>query len=283
MADDMRIALEAIARKLSGMHDGDILREGVRMLAHALMEAEVETHVGASPHERTAARTGQRNGYRERAWDTRVGTIDLPVPRVRDGSYAPSLLEPRRRAEQVLSSVVQQAYVAGVSTRRVDNLVRALGMDGISRSQVSRICQGLDDEVRRFRERALEGPYPYVWLDATFVKARQDGRVASLAVLVAIGVTVGGRAPRPWGRGVSGRGPRVVDAVPAEHGRSRALGRSPGHERRARSERSSRTRTGSASRDWRYSWMTPARTCSPIWTSRPTTGARCGRRTRSSS
>ena len=106
MADDMRIALEAIARKLAGMHDGDILREGVRMLAHALMEAEVETHVGAAPHERTATRTGQRNGYRERAWDTRVGTIDLRVPRVRDGSYAPSLLEPRRRAEQALASVV---------------------------------------------------------------------------------------------------------------------------------------------------------------------------------
>ncbi len=101
MADGMRIALEAIARKLAGMHDGDILREGVRMLAHALMEAEVETHVGASPHERTATRTGQRNGYRERAWDTRVGTIDLRVPRVRDGSYAPSLLEPRRRATGV--------------------------------------------------------------------------------------------------------------------------------------------------------------------------------------
>ena len=195
MADDMRIAFEAIARKLAGMHDGDILREGVRMLAHALMEAEVETHVGAAPHERTTTRTGQRNGYRERAWDTRVGTIDLRVPRVRDGSYAPSLLEPRRRAEQALASVVQQAYVSGVSTRRVDDLVRSLGMDGISRSQrsqVSRICQGLDDEVRRFRERTLEGPYPYVWLDATFVKARQDGRVASLAVLVAIGVTAEG-------------------------------------------------------------------------------------------
>ena len=137
MADDMRIALEAIARKLAGMHDGDILREGVRMLAHALMEAEVETHVGAAPHERTTTRTGQRNGYRERAWDTRVGTIDLRVPRVRDGSYAPSLLEPRRRAEQALASVVQQAYVSGVSTRRVDDLVRSLGMDGISRSQRS--------------------------------------------------------------------------------------------------------------------------------------------------
>lgn len=192
MADDIRIALEAIARKLAGLHDGDVLREGVRALAQALMEVEVEAHVGAAPHERTVTRTGQRNGYRERAWDTRVGTVDLRVPRVRDGSYAPSLLEPRRRAEQALASVVQQAYVAGVSTRRVDDLVRALGMDGISRSQVSRICQGLDEEVRRFRERALDGPYPYVWLDATFVKARQDGRVASLAVLVAIGVTAGG-------------------------------------------------------------------------------------------
>ncbi len=140
MADDMRIAFEAIARKLAGMHDGDILREGVRALAHALMEAEVETHVGAAPHERTATRTGQRNGYRERAWDTRVGTIDLRVPRVRDGSYAPSLLEPRRRAEQALASVIQP----GVRRRGLDAPGRQPGArprDGWHQSQPAQPAQ----------------------------------------------------------------------------------------------------------------------------------------------
>src|SRR3989304_146249 len=130
----------------------------------------------------------QRNGYRERAWDTRVGTIDLRVPRARDGSYFPSLLEPRKRAERALVAVVQEAYVQGVSTRRVDDLVQALGIAGISKSQVSRLCQELDGEVERFRTRRLEGPYPYLWLDATFLKVRREGRVVSLAVVIAIGV-----------------------------------------------------------------------------------------------
>jgi len=152
------------------------------------MEMEVEEHVGASRHERPPARTGQRNGYRQRDWDTRVGTVELRVPRVRDSSYFPSLLEPRRRAERALSAVVQEAYVRGISTRKVDDLVRALGMEGISKSQVSRLCEELDEEVERFRGRPLEGPYPYVWLDATYVKARQDGRVASVAVVIAVGV-----------------------------------------------------------------------------------------------
>ncbi len=136
---------------------------------------------------------GQRNGYRERSWETRVGTVELKVPRVRDSSYFPSLLEPRRRAERALSAVVQEAYVHGVSTRKVDDLVRALGMDGISKSRVSEVCEELDEEVERFRNRPLKDPYPYVWVDATYVKARQDGRVASTAVVV-IAVGVNGKS-----------------------------------------------------------------------------------------
>lgn len=152
------------------------------------MEAEVTHHVGAGPYERTSERRGERNGHRERRWDTRAGTVELRVPRVRDGSFFPSLLEPRRRAERALVSVVQEAYVHGVSTRRVDDLVKALGLDGISKSQVSRMCEELDLEVERFRNRPLAGPIPYVWLDATFLKVRRDNRVVSAAVVIAVGV-----------------------------------------------------------------------------------------------
>ena len=166
----------------------DVLREGVRVLAEALMDVEVAQHVGADWHERSPARHGQRNGYRERSWDTRVGTIDLRVPRVRDGSYFPALLEPRTRAERALVAVVQEAYVAGVSPRRVDALVKTLGLEGISKSQGSRLCAELDAEVERFRTRPLPAPYPSLWLDATFVKVREEGRVVSQAVVVAIGV-----------------------------------------------------------------------------------------------
>jgi len=192
MADELKMALDELLRKVALERDADFLREGVRVMSQALMELEVTQHVGAERHERTAGRTGQRNGYRERDWDTRVGTLELRVPRVRDGSYFPSLFEPRRRAEQALAAVVQEAYVQGVSTRRVDDLVKALGMEGVSKSQVSRLCQALDAEVERFRARPLAGPYPYVWLDATFVKARQDGRVQSAAVVIAVGVTGAG-------------------------------------------------------------------------------------------
>jgi putative transposase len=192
MADEMRMALLELLRKAELERDADFLREGVRVLSQALLELEVTQHVGAERHERTAERTGQRNGYRERQWDTRVGTLELQVPRVRDGSFYPSLLEPRKRAERALVAVVQEAYVQGVSTRRVDDLVQALGIGGISKSQVSRLCQALDAEVERFRTRRLDGPYPYLWLDATFVKVRDGGRVVSMAVVIAIGVRATG-------------------------------------------------------------------------------------------
>ena len=207
MADELRMALLELLRKAELEQGADFLREGVRVLAQELMELEVAQHVGAERYGRTPERTGQRNGYRERAWDTRVGSLELRVPRVRDGSFYPSLLDPRKRAERALAAVVQEAYVQGVSTRRVDELVRALGMAGISKSQVSRLCRELDDEVERFRTRRLAGPYPYVWLDATFVKVREGGRVVSQAVVIAIGVNAGGQ------REVLG-----LDVGPAEDG-----------------------------------------------------------------
>ncbi len=192
MADELRIGLLELLRKAQLDQDVDFLREGVRVLSQALMDLEVTQHVGAKPYERTNERIGQRNGYRERIWDTRVGTIQLQVPRVRDGSFFPSLLDPRKRAERALVAVVQEAYVQGVSTRRVDDLVQALGMSGISKSQVSRLCQELDTEVERFRSRRLDGRYPYVWLDATFVKVREQGRVVAMAIVIATGVNTDG-------------------------------------------------------------------------------------------
>ncbi len=187
------MALLELLRKAELDEDVDFLREGVRAMAQQLMELEVAQHVGAEKYERAANRTSERNGYRDRTWDTRVGSIELRVPRARDGGYYPTLLEPRRRGERALVAVVQEAYVNGVSTRRVDDLVKALGMTGMSKSQVSRLCQTLDTEVERFRTRKLDGPYAYVQLDATFVKVRQEHRVVSMAVVIAVGVNQDGQ------------------------------------------------------------------------------------------
>jgi transposase-like protein len=181
--------LTAFVGKLLEEQDGDVLREGIRVLSQALMETEVAGLIGAERHERTADRTAFRNGHRLRTWDTRMGTIELAIPKVRPGTYFPSLLQPRRRAEHALLAVVQEAYVHGVSTRKVDDLVRALGVDGISKSEVSRICGELDTAVTAFRTRAITGEHRYVWLDATYHKVRVDGRVVSQATVVAIGVT----------------------------------------------------------------------------------------------
>jgi transposase-like protein len=193
MADNSMALLETL-RKATAGGDVDVLREGVRILAQAIMEAEVSELTGLAKGERDPARRlTHRNGYRERRWDTRVGTIELAVPRVRDGSYLPSLLEPRRRAERALLAVVQEAYVAGVSTRRVDDLVRARGIEGMSRSEVSRMCASLDAEVEAFRHRPLgDAALPYLWLDATYLKVRDAGRVVSMAALVATGVAATG-------------------------------------------------------------------------------------------
>ncbi len=188
MADTLSMALAELLRKADAEPDLDTLREGVRVMTQALMELEVAQHLGAERYQRSPERHGERNGYRDRNWDTRVGTLELRVPRVRDGSFFPSLLEPRKRAERALVATVREAYVQGVSTRRVDELVKALGLDGISKSQVSRLCEELDTEVERFRSRKLEGTYPYVWLDATFVKVRQEHRVVNMAVVIAVGL-----------------------------------------------------------------------------------------------
>lgn len=187
-----RMDLTAFVGKLLEEQDGDVLREGIRVLSQALMETEVAGLIGAERHERTADRTAYRNGTRTRTWDTRMGTIELAIPKVRPGTYFPSLLQPRRRAEHALLAVVQEAYVHGVSTRKVDDLVKALGVDGISKSEVSRICGELDTAVTAFRTRPLSGEHRYVWLDATYHKVRVDGRVISQATVVAIGVTTTG-------------------------------------------------------------------------------------------
>lgn len=187
MAKD-RMALLDLMRKSGADGDVDFLREGVKVMAEAIMDLEVSEKVGAGRYERTTARSSYRNGYRERPWDTRAGTVSLEIPRVRHGSYFPSLLEPRRRAEQALLNVVQEAYVLGVSTRKVESLVRSLGMEGVSKSEVSRICMELDGEVQRWRSRRLDARYPYLWLDATYLKVRVDGRVVSQAVIVAYAV-----------------------------------------------------------------------------------------------
>ncbi len=187
-----RMDFSSFVGKLLQEEETDVLREGIRVLAQALMDADVSSHIGAELYERTDARTAHRNGYRTRTWDTRVGTVELRVPKITPGTFFPSLLEPRRRAERALAAVVQEAYVKGISTRKVDDLVRALGMDGISRSEVSRICKGLDAEVEAFRTRPIEGEHPYVWLDATFHKVREGGRVVSLATVVAVGVSAEG-------------------------------------------------------------------------------------------
>jgi transposase-like protein len=183
-----------LVRKRADERGVDFLRDTLQVVLHAVMDADVSQQIGAELHEHTPDRTAYRNGYRPRRWDTRAGTIDLRIPKLREGAYLPGFLEPRRRSEQALLAVIQQAYVEGVSTRRVEDLVQALGCDGISKSQVSRICQALDAQVQAFRERPLdEGPYPYVWLDALTQKVREGGRVVNIAVVVATAVNSQGK------------------------------------------------------------------------------------------
>jgi transposase-like protein len=157
------------------------------------MEMEVGAHTGAEYGHKDPDRLAQRNGYRSRDWDTRAGTVELQIPKLRKGSYFPGFLEPRRMAEKALTAVIQEAYIQGISTRSVDDLVKAMGMDGISKSQVSRLCEDIDTRVNTFLNRPLEGDWPYMWIDATYVKTRQNGSIVSVAVIIAVGVNTDGR------------------------------------------------------------------------------------------
>jgi transposase-like protein len=189
MTDD-KIALRELLEKGS---DATFLREMIGFAAHRLMELEADGLCGAGHGERSAERVNQRNGYRERDWHTRAGTVELRIPKLRRGSYFPAFLEPRRMSEKALTAVIQEAYVQGISTRSVDELVKAMGMEGISKSQVSRLCAEIDERVRTFLDRPIEGEWMYLWLDATYVKVRRDGHIVSVAVIVAVGVNTDGR------------------------------------------------------------------------------------------
>ena len=189
MTDD-RMALRALLEK--GSH-ADLLREMVELVAQRLMDFEVESLCGAGHGERSQERINHRNGYRDRRWETRAGAVDLKIPKLRRGSYFPAFLEPRRTSEKALVAVIQEAYVCGISTRSVDDLVQAMGMSGISKSQVSRLCAEIDERVQAFLNRPLEGDWPYLWIDATYVKQRDAGRIVSVAAIIAVAVNTDGR------------------------------------------------------------------------------------------
>ena len=187
-------ALSELLDALRAGGDLDVVREGLALVLQALIEAEAAQQIGAGRYERSASRTTHRNGSRARLLSTKAGDVELKIPKLREGSFFPALLEPRRRIDRALLAVVMEAYVHGTSTRKVDDLVKALGVDaGISKSEVSRICGELDGEVAAFRSRPLSHTgFPYVFLDATYVKARVDSRVVSRAVVIATGVTADG-------------------------------------------------------------------------------------------
>ncbi len=189
MTDD-RLPLAELMAKAD---DGDFLRSVAESVLQILMEADVEGVIGAARYERSGERATYRNGYRERALDTRLGTLNLKIPKLRTGSYFPGFLEPRRTVEKALVAVIQEAWIAGVSTRRVDDLVQAMGLSGISKSSVSKLCKDIDERVNGFLQRPLTGEWPYLWLDATYLKVREGGRIVSVAVIVAVAVTTEGR------------------------------------------------------------------------------------------
>src|SRR5438132_12745006 len=189
MTDEMM----SLRRLLEKSSDAELLREMVGFAAQRLMELEVESRTGAAHGERSPDRVNHRNGYRDRIWETRAGAVELRIPKLRKSSYFPAFLEPRRMRGKALAAVIQEAYVPGVSTGSVDELVKAMGMTGISKSQVSRLCAEIDDKIEAFLNRPLEWDWPYLWLDATYVKVRANGRIVSVAVIVAVDVNSDGR------------------------------------------------------------------------------------------
>ena len=194
MAEGQMMTAADVALSVIGGDHGDLLRDAVALVVRELMEAEVAQLTGAQRGERSHERVTHLNGYRPRLWETRVGEIELAIPRTRSGpAYFPSFLEPRRRCEQAIVAVVMEAYVNGVSTRKVDRLVEQLGIQGMDKDRVSRLCRDLDEHVEQFRTRPLEGAYPYLWLDAKQLKVRDRGRVLSKALVIAYGVHDSGR------------------------------------------------------------------------------------------
>jgi putative transposase len=189
MTED-RLALSELLQK-SG--DGDFLKTVAETVLQILMDADVEGLIGASRHERSADRLNYRNGYRDRTLDTRLGSLQLRIPKLRQGSYFPPFLEPRRTSEKALVAVIQEAWIGGVSTRRVEELAQAMGLSGISKSQVSKLCKDIDERVNAFLGRPLEGEWPYLWLDATYLKEREGGRIVSVAAIIAVAVNSDGR------------------------------------------------------------------------------------------
>jgi len=183
------IALSELAEK---GEDADFIRQTLQHALQRLMEMDVEALCQAAYGERSDDRINSRNGYRDRAYETRAGKVDLKIPKLRSGSYFPGFLEPRRTAEKALTAVIQEAYIQGISTRSVDDLVKAMGMSGVSKSQVSRLCEEIDERVQAFLDRPIEGDWPYLWIDATYVKSRQAGRVVSVAVIIAVAVNTDG-------------------------------------------------------------------------------------------
>jgi putative transposase len=189
MTTKTNIALAELVEKGA---DADLLREMIQYVAQRMMDMDVESLCAAAYGERSPERLNSRNGYRERLWETRAGSVDLKIPKLRRSSYFPGFLEPRRTAEKALAAVIQEAYVQGISTRSVDELVKAMGMSGISKSQVSRLCAEIDERVNAFLSRPIEGDWPYLWIDATYLKVREAGRIVSVAVIIAVAVNTDG-------------------------------------------------------------------------------------------
>ena len=227
---DERMALIELIEKGA---DADLIRDMLAFAAERLMNLEVEALTGAPAGVRSPDRLNQRNGYRERAWDTRAGRIELAIPKLRKGSYFPVFLEPRRTAEKALTAVIQEAYVHGISTRSVDDLVKAMGMTGISKSQVSRLCEEIDERVNAFLSRPIEGEWPYLWIDATYLKTREAGRIVSTAVILAVAVNTRWPARGAGDRHRCLGGRAVLDRLSAPTRGSRPARREAGDCRRS--------------------------------------------------